>query len=450
MILSLCLAASISIWISMGGNPFAVPLESNPIFYSSRLSSLCVPKFSPALSPPIISLLEPSSNLSSSDGRQEPQQLQQPQQPQQPTISNVFADTDIRQALADIAAAANVVIIPDDTVQGTVSMQLENVPLEQALTLVTSPGGYSWAKENGYYLVGRAHPSNPNFLRFAKTTIYKPNFSTPERIANLLPSTLKEFVQYTASDRVLTITAAPALTQRILEDIRLLDTPPPRILLEALVTEISTETLDQFDFSWTWRHFGLDTGGDSIQLRYTQVTQSDVATMKFLISKGKAEVRANPRVMALEGQEAMIEVAQENYFQVVTGPVNFPYVTIQLIKTGISLRMTPYLADDGRITVKLSPEVSDAIGTGQAGLPINTARRATTTVRIKEGETVIIGGMSFESKRRRTSRVPILSEIPLIGALFRFHRTETRQTEVVIMITPRVVREEQASSAPNT
>jgi type II secretory pathway component GspD/PulD (secretin) len=391
---------------------------------------------------PLLVLMEPS------EGALSPSSSASPQEPQQPTITNVFQDTDIRQALADIAASANVVIVPDETVQGTVSCDLRDVPLEQALTIITAPGGFSWVKEKGYYLVGRAHPSNPNFLRFAKTTIYKPNYSTAERIASLLPTPMKDYVQHSANDRVLTITASPEMTERILRDIRILDTPPPRIILEALVTEVSTETLDQFDFSWTWKHFGLDTTNESIQLRYTKATQSDVANMKFLISRGKAEVRANPRIMALEGQEAMIEVAQENYFQVVTGPVNFPYVTIQLIKTGISLKMTPFLADDGQITVRLSPEVSDATGTGPAGLPINTARRAMTTVRVKEGETIIIGGMSFESKRRRTSRVPILSELPLVGALFRFHKTETRQTEVVIMVTPRVIREEGTQGEP--
>jgi type II secretory pathway component GspD/PulD (secretin) len=358
-------------------------------------------------------------------------------EPQPPRITNVFIDTDIRQALADISAAAGVVIVPDDTVSGVVNADLKEVPLERALDIVLAAGNYSWVKAEGYYLVGRATPTNPNFLRLSETRLYKPSYVAAEQIVAMLPEQMSEFLK--AGPEAITIVAPRNLIPRIMADIATIDVPPRRIILEALVTEVATETLNQFNFSWVWRNFGVTSNGDGMQMRYSSVTSDDVATMKLLVTKGLATVRANPRVMTIEGKEALIEVAQENWFQVVTGPANFPYVTLQVIKSGISLKVTPSISADGMVTVQLVPEVSDATGTGQAGLPINTVRRANTTVRVRDGETIIIGGMTFESSRNRVQKVPLLSDIPLIGQLFTSQQLEKRNSEVVIMITPRIV-----------
>jgi type II secretory pathway component GspD/PulD (secretin) len=333
------------------------------------------------------------------------------------------------------------VIVPDETVQGTISVNLKNVPFEQALTIVLTPGNYSWVKLAGFYLVGKAEPTSPNFLRFASTQTYKPNYTTAERLVTLLPPSMASYVKSSQGELTLTITAAPAMMDRILQDIRILDRAPPRIVLEALVTEVSSEILNQYNFSWVWRQFGLSADPDGSEFRYTRASASDVASLKMLVGQGKAEVRANPRIMTVEGKEALVEVAQESYFQVITGPPTFPYATLQQIKTGISLKMTPILSASGEVTVQLAPEVSDAVGSGPGGLPINTVRRASTTVRVKEGETIVIGGMSYTSNRRRDNKVPILGDIPLLGQLFRSHRNEQRKTEVIIMITPRIVRE---------
>lgn len=384
--------------------------------------------------------IEPAEPQAADESSAPPSERETAQEPQQqPLISNVFIDTDIRQALADIAAAANVVIVADDTVSGVVTADLKETPLERALDIVLAAGNYTWVKEPNYYLVGRAIPTNPNFLRLAETRLYKPSYLSPEQIIALLPEQMTEFVK--AGAQTITITAPRNMMERILTDLKTVDAPPRRIVLEALVTEVATETLNQFNFSWVWKNFGLSSNGDGMELQYSSASAEDVATMKLLVTKGLATVRANPRVMTVEGKEALIEVAQENWFQVVTGPANFPYVTLQVIKSGISLKVTPMVSSDGMVTIQLAPEVSDATGTGQAGLPINTVRRANTTVVVKDGETIIIGGMSFESSRKRTQKIPILGDIPLIGQLFTSQRMEKRNSEVVIMITPRIVQD---------
>lgn len=355
-------------------------------------------------------------------------------------VTNAFTETELKQALSDVATQTGVIILADETVQGTVTASLKDVPLDQALNILLSSGNYAWIKADGYYLVGKAEPTSPNFLRFAVTKAYKPSNVPAEQIANLLPQAMSLYVKSAPGQNMLTITASPIMLERILQDVRALDTAAPRVMLEALVTEVSTETLNSYGLSWVWSKFGLNASDEASTFRYTSASRADVATIKALVGDGKATVRANPRIMTLEGKEALVEVAQENYFQVVTGPTNFPYTTLQQIKTGISLKMTPVVSENGEITVTLNPEVSDAAGNGKDGLPINTVRRANTTVRVKEGETIVIGGMTYASTRRRQNKIPLLGDIPLLGELFRFRNNETKNTEVIIMITPRIVR----------
>ena len=355
-------------------------------------------------------------------------------------ITNTFADTDLKQALADMAAQSGVSIVPDDTVQGTVSVKLKDVPLEKALDIVLSPGNYSWARLEGYYLVGKADPTSPNFLRFAKTTSVRTSYLTPERILSLLPQALAPYVKADKDNMYLTITASPSMTERIMNDVTLIDRPGQKIVLEALVTEVTEEVLNQHSFSWIWQKFGLSNNVDGSTFTYTQAAVSDVVQIKALIGKNLATVRANPRIMAIDGKEASVEVSKENYFEVVTGPATFAYTTLQTIKTGISLKMTPTIAGNGDITVILNPEVSDVVGQGKGGLPITTSRRASTTVRVRDGETIVIGGMTYANTRKRSNKIPILGDLPIIGQLFRANADEVIKTEVIIMITPHIVK----------
>jgi type IV pilus assembly protein PilQ len=362
---------------------------------------------------------------------------------QEKRISNVFQDTDLKQALSDLGAAAGVPVVPDDTVQGNVTASVKNMTIEQALDVVLLPGGYSWTKIGNSYLVGKADPTSPNFLKFAQSRVYAPNFATADKIVAQLPTQMAGYVKGAVGDRSITITAAPSMMDRIMQDIKLLDRPPAKIVIEAMVTEANTDLLKQYDLSFTWSTFGMasDVNSPSLQFNYTQATAQDVGTLKALINKGLATIKASPRIMTLDGKEASIEVGQESYFEVVSGPVSFPYTTLQEIKTGISLKMTPFLSDDGQITVVLNPEVSDATGAGTNGLPIDTVRRASTTVRVRDGETIIIGGMTFESKRRSDTKIPIIGDLPLIGSLFRFYQNQTQKQDVIIMVTPRIIRD---------
>src|SRR5205085_6316432 len=119
--------------------------------------------------------------------------------------------------------------------------------------------------------------------------------------------------------------------------------------------------------------------------------------------------------------------------------------SIQREEVGIKLRITPLVNADGYITTEINPEVSTvtAFRGPNADLPVVDTRQASTTVRLKDGNSVIIGGLLSEEKTRTVSKVPILGQIPGLGLLFQHHSITESKKDLVIEVTPRIIPDQQ-------
>jgi type II secretory pathway component GspD/PulD (secretin) len=367
-----------------------------------------------------------------------------------PLITNVFFETDIRQALQDIAAQAGIPILADDTVQGYVTAEFKDSPLEQALSMLLTPGGFIYQKMDGFYVVGSPDPASLIFSLLSDTELVHLNYIKPSDVTNLLPEPDLRYVKVNEPTDSLTISAPPEIMQRIKKHLSTIDHAPRQIMMEALVTELSVTAKKELGINWFWEWDSATTedtkGRGSIDLEHLVgeltyattggFTRAVSATIEAMVEEGKATVRANPRVATLEGREATMFIGQEKYYSIVTGPEAYPYRTLESIAAGITLNLIPYVAENGDITVHIAPEVSDVTGEGLEGLPVITKRRAETTVRVKDGETIVIGGLVQERETKTLRRVPLLGSIPLLGILFRYYRPTKTKTEVVIFITP--------------
>jgi type II secretory pathway component GspD/PulD (secretin) len=352
----------------------------------------------------------------------------------QKLISNVFAGTDIREALSEVASTANVTIIPDDSIKNTlVYMEFRNEPVDSAIRkLALLSGAYVKEQSPGVYLISQATPESGLFRMFSETQSFFTRNTSATAIQAMLPSAYKPFVSFDLKSNHISVTAPSELLPQILGDLRSLDKAPRQFVVEALVTEMDDTGSLNTSFSWNWKNFGV---GNDLSLNYTQASQQDVATLIALIGKGKATLRANPRVTAFEGTQTSLTIGQETYFSILSGNVTFPTAQIQLIKTGVTLDFTGYIDDDGTITLNLSPEVSDAV-VSVNGNPTTNVRRVSTMVRVKPGDTIAIGGLVQEISSYSTTKVPFLGYIPLIGELFTQRNNTTSKKEVVILITP--------------
>jgi len=113
-------------------------------------------------------------------------------------------------------------------------------------------------------------------------------------------------------------------------------------------------------------------------------------------------------------------------------------VRLETLRTGISLKFTPRVSETGEILLKVEPEVSDAIEVAD-GLPMVNRRRVATSIRVKDGETIVIGGLKLKSEYEAKSKVPLLGDLPILGLFFSSTRKASTETEVVIFITPKIM-----------
>lgn len=169
-------------------------------------------------------------------------------------------------------------------------------------------------------------------------------------------------------------------------------------------------------------------------------------TFDALKQDGLIKILAEPNIVAISGQEGSFLAGGEIMIPVQQG---LGTVSLESKQFGVGLRFTPTVLEDGRIQMRVLPEVTDVVGftsvagTGSGGsvlVPTLTTRRASTTVELREGQSLAIGGLLQSKVNETISRLPILGELPIIGALFRSSEYQTDKTELMIVVTPRLVK----------
>lgn len=170
--------------------------------------------------------------------------------------------------------------------------------------------------------------------------------------------------------------------------------------------------------------------------------------LDFLKQNGKSKLISNPRITATENHESEIKVSTIIPIQTLNrfseGAVIQDIVSFQDQEVGISLKVTPRINEEGKITLDVFPQIEDIIGfTGPANnqRPITASRSIRTRITVNDGESVALGGLLKEDDIKRVSRVPLLGHIPILGRLlFTNTSTEKSTTDLIILITPRIVQ----------
>jgi len=372
-------------------------------------------------------------------------------------ISNTFFDTDLRQALQDIATDAGVVIIPDESVTGLVTAQLEEVSLDTALDMVLAGTGYVVKKTPYYYLVCSADPTQAAFPAVSETRCMRMSYLRGDEAAALVSSAFQNYIK--ADPNTICVTAPTTLMNRIVADLKQIDRPPRHVMLDARIVVMERGDLLNLGIEWGWPTiragvFGSDhrMGGEpesqfhgqwpwGVQIGYTPdatFTDSLLLTLNLLAENEEAKVLASPQVLAQDGKRAQIRVMREEYYMMTAPTYMYMYSRAELekIESGTVLTITPRIGDNNDITLELSVELSDSIPSARVSdLPLVTRRTANNTVRVKDGGTVALAGLTESKTRIQERRVPGLSDIPLFGMLFRSNDTDKVSREVAVFVT---------------
>jgi len=185
-------------------------------------------------------------------------------------------------------------------------------------------------------------------------------------------------------------------------------------------------------------------------------------TLDAIARKNKLKILSRPHILTADNQEARILVGQEvpiltsqsaSGVQGTTGQTQI-LQSVQYRDTGVVINVTPQVNSEGLVNMLVSEEVSEISSAAQSvqeiSSPTFTTREAQTTVVVQGGETVVIGGIISEAKTDTKSGVPYLMDVPVLGQLFRGHSDSTRRTELIILITPYVVRDRQEARTVTT
>ena len=378
-------------------------------------------------------------------------------------VDEIFDQTDVREALQAIASQANVSIIVDDQVAGTVTALIQNEPLDQALRKVLLPLGLHYRIVNGEYLVCNSDPTSPMFSIVSERLDYLPIHTAPTEMLELLSEKNKQFVRVAPKRNMLIIEAPSEIAREIYDELQRFDQPVPQVVLEAMVVVVSPDSGFQFgsnirqgvqpldgDADISLAIDGLALSGNLSGAVISNLFRRFAVTSFFiraLEQEGYLTIRATPHVMAKHGEKAEISIARETFFSIQPpDSQQFFRQDIQKVEAGISLIITPTIRGDNVTMVIEKAEVSEDIRATVSDpavnnpFPLINRRQVSTTVNVKDGETIVIGGLMQNQLVDRVSAVPVISNIPLIGRFFRQITQEEQAAEVVVFISPRVVK----------
>lgn len=251
----------------------------------------------------------------------------------------------------------------------------------------------------------------------------------------------------------LLITAAPNDLTIILDVVKQLDVRVPQVLIEAMIVEVVLTKDTEFGVEWKWAATRGSTGIDTST--FFDIDRTGAKGFRFKLLRGGLEafmnaLRQTSRVRVLSTPNI---TAQDNEYATINLGQRVPYVAYNYASTfgttrgfgyqdvGITLDILPRIGPTGGVQLYLLQTSNEARATpGMPEQPTIITREAETTVDINDGETMVIGGLMRTSRSKEESKVPVLGELPLIGGLFRRSTSKSEQTELMMFLTPYIIR----------
>lgn len=241
---------------------------------------------------------------------------------------------------------------------------------------------------------------------------------------------------------------------RLQKAISVLDVPTKQVTLEAKVIALSKEDSKNLGINWNWDKIPQNEDNQNNN-SYDENNSSNNfsgnfkfwrgysfkfnATLNALIAKGKAKILATPSIITIPGKEASIFIGDHIPVQTEKHNSTGSFTTTEYIDAGIKLAFTPIVSKDGKmVTASVHTEVSTPTLVSEMKNYRITSRTADTNVRMLSGETLVIGGLINEEEMKSIQKVPLLSNIPIFGELFKNRSKRKAKTEVIMFLTPHI------------
>ena len=405
-------------------------------------------------------------------------------------------DVDIRNLLTNIALANNLNIVISDEVQGNVSVKLSNINAQDMIKIIAENNNYTYQfKDNVIYISKGDKDINlytvqVNYLeldKIAQTINLMLTGNLPDKIDDKDKKTdINNKVMIDESENTISFYGTLKQYEQIKNFLQEQDKPQKQVSLEAKVTAIQKDAAKDLGVSWEWsklpqspeheitydtvKHTVINEDGSKEEI--TDYLPVDEVTRKWnddenipgvirfgkgvdgypyefyyaakidaLISDGKANILARPNITTIQGKEAVINIGSEVPVPTVSTTNSTTTTSIKYREAGIILKCTPRVNEDGIITVKVHTEVSSPMYVEDMKAYRFQKRSADTIVRLKDGQTMVIGGLIGSDEAKQMSKIPFLGDIPILGNLFKHIQKSKSDTEVMIFLTAREVND---------
>ncbi len=378
------------------------------------------------------------------------------------TVSVSAKATQLTDVLAILANKSGLNIVTSPAAEGqVVSVHFVHTPIEEALDLVVRAAGLGYERIGNSILVGE--PEELKAETGLESYVINLQFADAYELEPLVAKIADEVTTDPGGNR-LVVVASPGSIEDVRSVIELLDVPPVQILLETEVVEVTTDNLYEYGIDWaklTSQTVIFAEGEpepsspDALpsEMEWLGTTKLDMdgvirqaqaleVALDFLQTEGHARLLSRSTLATLNNRMAEIHIGDVIPYTVSgVSSAGAVEVTVERENVGVTVSVTPRAAGDGHITALVEPNVSSIVGWKGPNeeIPWTKERRASTQVRVRDGETFMIAGLLNEDTSSEESKVPILGDIPVLGYLFKHVKDTTTTTDLIIKITPRIV-----------
>jgi len=373
---------------------------------------------------------------------------------QQP-ISLRFENANIRTVLDAFAELGNVNIVTSERVGGRISLNLKDVPWDQAFRTILEVHGLTAVEREGMIGVTTMEEAEAKKrIIELETKVFRIKYAKADEIKSVIQDMLSERGRSDVDTRTnsLIITDVPTNIPKIKALIDTIDVPTPQVMIQAKIVEVDVRAARELGIKWKAGNLGFPTlathagGNVNIPVGTPSATflfstlksiASIDAALSMLEEHRKAKILSEPRVAVADNEEAMILSGKK------VPVITLDFAGNQIVKfydVALKLTVVPHINPDRQIMMELHLEVSDLSGEGtvQGGVII-LANEVHTKLMVKEGETAVIGGILRSTEIVTQKGIPMLSSIPLLGNLFKSTSRSRDKTELIVFITPTIV-----------
>lgn len=354
-----------------------------------------------------------------------------------------FIDIGIREALLDLSEQSGIPIVFDENVNGVITLNVISKNFRDSLRMIVNSGPYDYKYQMGYYFVGLVDPSSPSWSKLAYTYQYRAHSMLPSAVIKMINPIFEPYVTGNDKLRMISIFAPKTILVDLVNMIRQLDQKPRQIKLSMTISELSKNgkmMLGRRNFTGT----AIDTitGFSPVAEPHTPVLLKPNAfknlmhSISFIESHSEGEIKAKPALTVLEGEEAKVKTSVRRLLSDVgTDHSSKP----NFVNAEIGFSIIPRLTDNEDIILRIiKATASDIQVNSSDGLKLKE-QSLSTTVRVRPGETILLGGMFHDKDDIAVTKVPILGDLPALGWFFKREEIKTKKMEVIFAISPKVI-----------